>query len=114
MSNFVQTDTTTGVLLAKINCEKISEYETNVLDQEIVALGDAHNWKMGLDLSDVQMIASVGLGLLVALNRKAKTGKGKLVLYNLTEQIRHVLKLTRLDIGLTIAATRDDALKLLR
>ena len=114
MSNFLDTDTATGVLLAKVKCEKISEYETGVLDQEIAELGTNHNWKLGLNMHEVQMIASVGLGLLVALNRKARAGKGKLVLYNLSDQIRHVLKLTKLDTGLTIAATQDDAVKLLR
>lgn len=107
-SQHIKADAHNGVLVVAVKNEKISEYEATIIQNEIANLAKGMNWKVALDLGQVQMIASVGLGMLVSLNRTAKTNKGKLVLCRLSEPIRQVLKLTRLDTGLTIV---DDPAK---
>jgi anti-anti-sigma factor len=109
-SQHIKADADKGVLVVEVKSEKISEYEATIIQNEIANLAKGMNWKIALDMSQVQMIASVGLGMLVSLNRTAKTNKGKLALCKLNDPIRQVLKLTRLDTGLTIVADRPAAI----
>ncbi len=107
-------DTAAGVLIARVLCEKMSEYEAGVLEKDLGEAARNHQWKLGLDMTNVQLVASVGLGTLVSLNRSAKSNKGKLVLFNLHPNIRQVLRITRLDTGLSIAENEEAAVKSLR
>ena len=109
-SQHIQAAAQNGVLVVVVKTEKISEYEATIIQNEIANLAKGLNWKVALDLSQVQMIASVGLGMLVSLNRTAKTNKGKLALCKISDPIRQVLKLTRLDSGLTIVDDQAKAL----
>jgi len=109
-SAHLKCDPSGGVLVAAVLCEKISEYEANVLEPELTMLAAAHQNRLVLDMKDVQMVASVGLGMLVQLNRTLKAGGGKFVLANLSDNIKKVMKLTRLDSGLTIVATVQDGI----
>lgn len=107
-ANFVD-----GVLLGTVKVEKLGEYEAGVIEQELHGLLAQTGCKLALDLASVQIIASVGLGLLVSLNRYVKGKKGKMVLFNLSDNIRGVLKMTRLDTGLNIAPGQAGAMKAL-
>lgn len=109
-SAHLKCDPSGGVLVAAVLCEKISEYEANVLEPELKTLAAAHQNRLVLDMKDVQMVASLGLGMLVQLNRTLKAGGGKFVLANLSDNIKKVMKLTRLDSGLTIVATVQDGI----
>lgn len=102
-----------GVLVATVKVEKLGEYEAGVVERELVALMQQPGCRLALDLASVQMIASVGLGLLVSLNRFVKGKKGKMALFNLNDNIRNVLKMTRLDSGLTICPGQAGAIKAL-
>lgn len=102
-----------GALVATLKPEKVGEYEASVIEKELVDMLQQPGSKMALDLSPVQMISSVGLGLLISLNRHCRGKKGKLVLFGLTDAIKSILKMTRLDSGLTIVANQDAAVKAL-
>ncbi|MCX7013609.1 MAG: STAS domain-containing protein [Candidatus Sumerlaeota bacterium] len=52
---------------------------------------------MVLDLSQVHMVDSSGIGLMLVLVRGARAKGGKLVLRGANELIRNVLKLTAMD-----------------
>ena len=109
-SAHLKCDPSGGILVAKVLCEKISEYEANVLEPELKMLAAQHQHRLVLDMADVQMVASVGLGMLVQLNRTLKTAGGKFVLASLSDNIKKVMKLTRLDSGLTIVSTVADGI----
>jgi anti-anti-sigma factor len=109
-SQHIKAEADKGVLVVAIKSEKISEYEATIIQNEIANLAKGLGWKIALDLSAVGMVASVGLGMLVSLNRTAKTNKGKLALCQLASPIREVLKMTRLDSGLTIVPDRAAAI----
>jgi anti-anti-sigma factor len=109
-SAHLTTDPSSGILVAKVLCEKISEYEATVLEPELRALAADHQYKLVLDMTSVEMIASVGLGMLVQLNRAIKQAGGKFVLANLSENIKKVMKITRLDAGLTITGSVADGI----
>lgn len=100
-----------GVVVATIKCEKIGEYEATVLQTEISDFVKGFGWKLAMDFAQVQLLASVGLGLLVTVNKQCRSNKGKLALYNVNDNLMNLLRITKLNTGLTICKTRDDAVK---
>lgn len=64
-----------------------------------------------VDLSRTEYVDSAGLGTLVLLNKEARAIGSCLVLAGLTDHVRDLLRLVRLDEVFTIAATVEEALK---
>ena len=62
-----------------------------------------------VDLSQTEYVDSAGLGTLVLLNKEARAAGGCLVLAGLSDHVRDLLRLVRLDEVFTIAATVEDA-----
>jgi anti-anti-sigma factor len=110
-SSFVQSQIEHGVLVARLDREKIGEYESPVIRAEVESVAPGANWRVVLDLSDVRMVASAGLGAFVTLNKTCKDKGGRLALCNMDEMLRQVFEMTKLHRVLTIAATRDAAIK---
>ncbi len=110
-SQHIKADADRGVLIVAIKSEKIAEYEATIIQNEIAPLAKGMNWKVALDFSAVGLIASVGLGMLVSINRTAKSNKGKVAIFKMNDSIRSVMKLTRLDSGFVIVADREAAVK---
>jgi anti-sigma B factor antagonist len=62
-----------------------------------------------VDLSHTDYVDSAGLGTLVLLNKEARALGGCLVLAGLSEHVRDLLRLVRLDEVFTIASTVEEA-----
>src|SRR3712207_5241166 len=62
-----------------------------------------------VDLSRTQYVDSAGLGTLVLLSKEARAAGGCLVLAGLSDHVRDLLRLVRLDEVFTIAATVEEA-----
>lgn len=103
-----------GVAVVAIKCEKVGEYEAPIIQQEISTFLGKLPWKLALNFGDVRLLASVGLGLLVSLHKLCKVNKGKLAIYGLDDNLRGLLKMTKLDSGLTICADEAAASKAVR
>ncbi len=64
-----------------------------------------------VDLSNTEYVDSAGLGTLVLLNKEARAAGSCLVLAGLSDHVRDLLRLVRLDEVFTIAATVEEAAK---
>ncbi len=62
-----------------------------------------------VDMSRTEYVDSAGLGTLVLLNKEARAAGGCLVLAGLSDHVRDLLRLVRLDEVFTIAATVEEA-----
>ena len=62
-----------------------------------------------VDLSRTEYVDSSGLGTLVLLNKEARAAGGCLVLAGLSDHVRDLLRLVRLDEVFTIATTVEEA-----
>lgn len=110
-SSFVNSQSVGGVLVARLDREKIGEYESPIIKATVEAQAPAAGWRIVLDLSDVRMVASAGLGLFVTLNRTCKEKGGRFAIFGLDESLRAVFELTKLHRVVTIADSKDAAVK---
>lgn len=112
-STYLKLEHVGTALIGRLKCEKLAERESNVMNTEIAGHAQESSWKVALDLEEVMLVASVGLGALVTLNKNCKANNGKLVVFNMAEEILESLKLSRLDRIITIVADQAAALKAL-
>jgi anti-anti-sigma factor len=67
-----------------------------------------------IDLSDVNFLASRGIGLLFANGKKLKKAGHKLVLLNPQDMVKTVLKMSRVEKVIPIASDLEEAVQILR
>jgi len=65
--------------------------------------------KVVIEMSGVDFVDSAGLGVLTQSYSIFNNGGGKFVLSGITERVGQILKLTRLDTILPLAATEEEA-----
>lgn len=100
-----------GLLLGTVRCEKVGAREAQILEKELDALAPSRGWRIVLDMSEVTMLASMGLGLLVSTHRKARGHGGALVICHVRPDLMQLIQLTHLQKVLKIVPDRDAALK---
>jgi anti-sigma B factor antagonist len=84
--------------------------ESVLLKEELKAsIGDETSAVI-LDLGRVEFIDSSGLGALISALKALRTGGGTLWLTQVSEAVRSILEITRLDRVFDIVPTLDDAL----
>ena len=99
-----------GHAIAMVKCERIAEREGPILVSELSEIAKARACRLAIDLTEVMMISSAGIGSLVQIHRACAEHKGKLVLFGISEEMLAMLKVARLDKLFTIKSTRDDAI----
>jgi len=67
------------------------------LRKKLLILIDKGNNDLGIDLTGVEMIDSVGLGVLIATHNSLSRNGGKLTVTNVSEDIYGLFKTMRLD-----------------
>ena len=64
-----------------------------------------------IDLSDVAMVTSMGLGMCIDLQNKAKKAKAKSVLFGTNDDVFGVFKMMKIDKLYKVAKSNDDLVK---
>ena len=113
-ASIVRMQTVEGHLVARIGCPHVGQREAPILQDEVLALAPNHGHRVAIDFKDVTMLGSLGLGALITLTKTCKGAKGTLVIFNIDDMIRELIKMSRLDRVLTIANDEAGALKVLR
>jgi anti-anti-sigma factor len=98
------------VMIAQVLCENITHFETTALEQELTAAGQQGRWKLAIDMTQVQLVGSAGLGLFISVNKSAKAGGGKMVLFGINQEIYNSMKVTRLTSLFTIVKDKKSAM----
>jgi len=111
-STLVQTRFEGRAVVAHLKTGKITDFEKDQLGKELTALGSTNAWRMVLDMEEVVMVGSSGLGMLLMLQKSANAAKGKFVICNLNEDLVQMLKMTSLDRLLTRANDVPAAIKI--
>lgn len=95
----ISTATKDGVLIIRFDDQRLlDEARIGQVDQEVTAaIEKSEQDRVVFDFSPVQFMSSSMLGKLVAANKKLKGFKAKLKLAGLSDDIREVFKITRLE-----------------
>lgn len=100
-------------LLAKVVSEKVGAREAEVIEADVKTAASACKWKILVNLSDVTMLASMGLGMLVNLHKQCAANGGKLIVCSVRPDIMEVLRITHLQRVLKIVDTPEAGAKAL-
>jgi len=91
---------------------EITIRESPELHKSLVEVCQHNPRKLIVDLSQVQHIDSSGVGTLVEVFRRVKHGNGKMCLVGMTDMVRGVFEITRLDQFFSVFDTEEEALRL--
>lgn len=108
---FVKADYEQGALHALIRCEKVGERETEIILADLIPAAEASGWKLVLDVGEVGLLASAGIGGFVTLHQRCKQGGGAMAVYNVSDELMSLMKLTRLNKLFKIVKNREAAFK---
>lgn len=94
-----------GVAVARVHLSKITEAQVSGLRSDLEQAASQAAGRLIVDLSEVELLTSAGLGMFVQVRASCEGGKGRLVLCGVAPIIRDVLRITRLD---KVIPARDD------
>lgn len=77
--------------------QKVSEYESEILKNEALAAGADAGHRLVIDLSEVELLTSAGIGALILIDRECRLKGGKMALFGLTDELLGLLRMTKLD-----------------
>jgi anti-sigma B factor antagonist len=80
------------------------------LKQEVVAIADAKKTKVAVDLAQLTLIDSTGVGVLISLFKRVRALGGAVHFAGLVAQPKEIFRLLRLDRSLDLHPTLDEAL----
>ncbi|MEM1329179.1 MAG: STAS domain-containing protein [Planctomycetota bacterium] len=106
-------DFSAGHAVVAVHCESVTEREARIISDEVGTYAADAAHRVALDLEQVHMLASAGIGAIITIHKNCQKAKGKLVVFNLRPELLQLLKMTKLHKLFTIADCRDKALKAL-
>lgn len=102
---------TDGVAVLALDGRIVLGEETNKLRESVKNLVSQGKTRIVLDVKNVTMIDSSGLGALVAAYSSAKSGGASLRLCNLGARFNELLQITRLLTVFDVSKTEQDAIR---
>jgi anti-anti-sigma factor len=100
-----------GVLVVRPHGPHLGQREAAIINAEIHPMIEALGRRLRtlvLDLSDVQAMASFGLGVCIELRNVANAAKARTVVYGLNAEMAAMFRLMKVDRLYTIVNTTDD------
>ena len=97
-----------GVRIIKLNGRMDLE-GASAIDLQFTSLTSTQRFFVVVDLTDVEFMASMGLGTLVRSAKAVRLREGHLVLFNPQPSVRQVLASTRLDRVLPMYSSLEEA-----
>ncbi|MFZ7103676.1 MAG: STAS domain-containing protein [Peptococcaceae bacterium] len=98
------------ILVASIKGEVTLLYSNDLKEKIKEELKNSQANKLVLDLSQVPMLDSSGLGMLISLFKYMNQGQGQIVYAGMTEYVKKIIGFAKLDKIFTIADDVDKAL----
>ena len=114
MQESIQIKKTDDITVIKILENKLYQNAVTPFKEKMIDLLDQGNKKIIIDLSDVDVMNSSGLGILITAVTILKDNNGALRLINVSDRINNLLKITKLTTVFEIAESYDQAIKSLR
>ena len=97
------------IVVLSLNGKIMGGPEATEINGEINKLIDAGKLKIIIDLNEVDWMNSSGLGILIDAVTVLKKNNGALRLVNVSERIRNLLKITKLDTVFDLRESVEEA-----
>lgn len=110
-STHLAVEHTDRAVVAVVRCEKVGAREAQIIEEDLRKAAPSRGWRVVIDLREVTLLASMGLGLLVTMHKEAGSHGGRLAICGLSPDIVQLLKVTHLERVLKIYPDRDAAIK---
>lgn len=100
-----------SVLCVTVESESVTDREAGIIFDETDALIDDRTAGLVVDLRNVCVLSSAGIGTLVRLHKRIGERKGKLAVCMLNEELAELFKLTRIDKLVSLTDTQEAAIR---
>ncbi len=100
-----------GIIIFHLNGKMLGGADANLLNERIHQFLDENKTRFILDMANVNVMTSSGLGIIISALTAARNQMGDIKLANLPEKIRHILDITKLDRVFEIYDTVESAQK---
>jgi anti-sigma B factor antagonist len=99
----LETENGDNALVVKLIHKNLDESNAQAVAEQLFGMIDGLGQRqLRVDLGEVQLLTSTGLGKLVALHRRVKAAGSELTLHNVNELVYEVFEVTRLNTILNI------------
>ena len=116
-SLFAEVETVAGILTAKLIGPALGQREvpiiTDLVGGKIDGMGKGLRWVV-LDLSQVQFMNSMALGMCVDFHKRAAAAGAKTAIVGLNDELQSLFRMVRFDRLFTIARNARELAKVLR
>ena len=112
---FVRVTVKGGILTARLVGPSVGQREAPIITEEVGAVMQRYGRAIRcvvVDLSDVTMLSSMGLGMCIDIRNRAVKLKAPAVLFGLQPDIAQLFKMMRIERLYKIAKNRDDLARL--
>ncbi|USN99074.1 MAG: STAS domain-containing protein [Phycisphaeraceae bacterium] len=110
-SHHLAADRGGGVLLVTVLCESVTDREAGIVFEETNQHLDNSCKGLIVDLSQVGVLTSAGIGTLVRLHKRLGERQGRFAVCSLSDDLSELFRLTRMDRLFTLAPDRDAAMR---
>ncbi len=110
-ATFVETRSVGTVAAARITTNSVGQREAGIIESSLKDVANGVKGRLVVDMSDVKVLGSMGLGMLVTLTKHCRAAGGRLAIYGIDPSLLELLKLTRLDSFLAIAKDEASAIR---
>ncbi len=108
---YVSVQSRSHALVATIESHRVTERESAVIESVLTAPPNSAFSRILIDLSNVSLLSSAGLGMLVTLQQSVVARGGQVLVCGLKDDIKKILKVTGLLKTLKIVKDLDTGLK---
>jgi anti-anti-sigma factor len=94
--SYVHSSFEDGIAVARVKREKIGDFESKPLLGDLTTLAQSHGWRIAVDMTEVALLGSQGIGVFLTLHKTCNQNKGKMALCCISEEIYQMLVLSAL------------------
>ena len=100
-----------GVLVVRLKGPSLEEQDAKSILSDIQSDAPSWNWRVALDMNNVEFLASAGIGSLISFHRACTGGGGNMAMFGVNGSIQDVFKVTKMNKFFTMTKDQSQAIK---
>jgi anti-sigma B factor antagonist len=100
-----------GVLIVRLKGPSLEEQDAKSILSDLKADAPEWNWRVALDMNNVEFLASAGIGSLINFHRTCAGAGGTMAMFGVNDNIQGVFKVTKMNKFFTMTKDQSQAIK---